>query len=95
MNPGLAGLEDCESLFAHLETKKMITEKYPGRYFLITEQAAEEGDLDNAHWLPGSGNPADGSTKGRSDMAPFLRLLESGRFRPGSLRPLKGVAWEE
>ena len=28
LSPGMAGLEDCESLFNHLRTKKMITEKY-------------------------------------------------------------------
>ena len=28
LSPGMVGLEDCESLFNHLRTKKMITEKY-------------------------------------------------------------------
>ena len=46
----------------------------------------------NVYWLPGSGNPADGSTKTKSDMAPLPRPSESGAYTPGALRPLKGVA---
>ena len=34
LSPGMVGLEDCESLFSHLRTKKMITEKYLVRHFL-------------------------------------------------------------
>ena len=50
--------------------------------------------MDTAHWAPGAENPADGLTKVRSEMAPSLRLLESGHFRPGSLRLLGRAAWE-
>ena len=27
MSPGVAGMEDCESLFTHMKNKKMVTEK--------------------------------------------------------------------
>ena len=27
VNPGLVGLEDCESLFTHLKTQEMVAEK--------------------------------------------------------------------
>ena len=49
MNPGSGGLGDCESLFAHPRTQKMIAEEYPVRHFLSTQQALEEGELDNAY----------------------------------------------
>ena len=65
------------------------------RHFLSIQQPIGEGGLDNAYWFLGAENPADGLTKVRSAMAPRLRLLESGRFNPGSLRPLQGVAWAE
>ena len=52
-------------------------------------------NLGDAYWLPGPGNPADGLTKVQSDLGPLLRHLEPGRFRPGSLRSLKGAGWEE
>ena len=92
-NPGVVGLEDCESLFTHPKTKKMVAEKCLVRRFLSIQEALEEGDLENAYWLPGTEPSADGPTKVRSDMVPLLRLLESGGFCPGQLRPLKGVAW--
>ena len=62
--------------------------------FLSTQQAKEEGDLENAYWLPGTENDADGSTKVRSEMVPLLRLLESGGLCLGQHRALKGVAWK-
>ena len=86
---------DCESLFTHLKNKKMVTEKYLVRHFLSIQQFIEEGDLDNAYWLPGTENPADGLTKSRGEMGPILALLETGRFQPGLLRPLKGLASRE
>ena len=95
INPGVAGLENCGSQFTHLNTRQMIAEKNPVRHFSSTQQALEEGDLENACWLPGTGNPAEGLTEVRSELVPLLRLLESGGFRPGQLRPLKGVAWRE
>ena len=41
MNPGVAGLEDCESLVTRLRTKKMIAEKFLARHFLVAQQALE------------------------------------------------------
>ena len=95
MNPGVGGLGDCKSLFTLLKTKKMIAEKYLVRHFLSIQQALEAGELEDAYWLPGTENPADSLTKVRGEMALLLRLLESGAFFPGRLRPLKDVAWEE
>ena len=54
-----------------------------------------EGALGNAYWAPETEDPADGLTEVRSDVVPWLRLLESGHFNPGSLRPQKGAAWKE
>ena len=51
--------------------------------------------MENVYWIPGVGNPADGLTKLRSEMGPIMTLLETGRFQPGTLRPLKGVASRE
>ena len=95
VNPGAVGLEDCGSLFTHLKTKKMIAEEHLVRRFRRIQQALGGGDLENAYWLPGTEDPADGLTKVRRDMVPLLRLLGSGQFYPGLLRPLKGVDWEE
>ena len=53
INPGVAGLEDCESSFTHLKAKKMAAEKYRVRHFASNQQASGEGDLGNAYWLPG------------------------------------------
>ena len=94
LNPGMMGLEDCESLFANLNPKKMIAGKNSPRHFLSAQQALEEGGLDNLYWLPETGNRGGGLTRLHSDMPPLLRLLESGHFIPGSLRPLKGAAWQ-
>ena len=93
--PGLAGLEDCESLFTHLKKSKMITEKFLARHFLSIQQALEQKELDNAYWIPGKENPADGLAKLRSEILPLLRLLESGAYNPGILRPLKGISLNE
>ena len=90
LRPGLVGLEDCESLFTHLKKSKMVTEKFLARHFLSIQQALEQKELDNVYWIPGKGNPADGLTKLRSEILPLLRLLESGAYNPGILRPLKG-----
>ena len=94
MGPGLGALEDCGSLFSHFKTKKMIAEKFLVRHFLSIQRALGNGDAEGECWLPGTENPADGLTKVRSDMVPLLRLLESGAFCLGLLRPLKGVAWK-
>ena len=74
-----------------MNTEKMVTEKYLVRHLLSIQQASEEGDLDNAYWLPGAENPADGLTRVRCDLVPLLRLLESGGFHRGPVRPLRGV----
>ena len=34
MNPGVVGLEGCENLYTHLETKKMVAEKFLVRHSL-------------------------------------------------------------
>ena len=91
----MVGLEDCESLFSHLRTKEMITEKYLARHFLSIQQSLDNKELDNIYWLPGTENPADGMTKMKSEMSPMLNLLEFGEFFPGVLRPLKGVCSSE
>ena len=95
ISPGMVGMEDCESLFTHLKNRKMITEKYLVRHFLSIQQFLEDGELENVYWLPGTENPADGLTKLRSEMGPIMALLETGNFRPGILRPLKGLASRE
>ena len=64
MNPGLAGVGGCGSLFTHLKTKKKVAEKYLVRHFLSIQQALRQGELRNAYWLPGTGKPADGVTIG-------------------------------
>ena len=61
-NPGVVGLDGCESQRAHLKTKKAIFEHPVG---------PGEGDLENTYWLLGAGNPADGLTGARSDMVPL------------------------
>ena len=70
LNPGMAALEDSEGLFTHLETKKMIAEKYAARHFSGTQQTLEENEVDNAYWAPEAENPADGLTNVRRDMGP-------------------------
>ena len=95
LNPGMVGLEGCESLSTHSKKKKMIAEKFSARRFLAIQQATEIQRLDNAYWIPGRENPADGLTKLRSDLLPLLRLIESGTYNPDYLRLLQGVAFRE
>ena len=83
----MAGLEDCESLFAHLKKNKLITEKFRARHFLARQQAIEIQELGNFYWIPGRENPADGLTKLHSAILPLLRLMESGSYNPGYLGP--------
>ena len=90
--PGMFGLEDCESLFTHLKKSKSITGKFLVRHFMSIQQALEEQELNNVFWIPGKENPADGLTKMRSEILPLLRLLESGTYNPGMLRPLKRIS---
>ena len=63
--------------------------------FPSVQQLLEDGELETVYWLPGVKNPADGLTKLRSEMGPIMTLLETGRFQPGILRPLKGLASSE
>ena len=70
VNPGEVGLGNCESLFTHLKTKKMIAEKYLVRHFSRIQQASEGGGVANPYWPQGTENPADGLTKVRIDTAP-------------------------
>ena len=95
ISPGWVGMGGCGSLFTHLKNRKMVTEKYLVRHFLGIQQSLEEGELENAYWIPGTENPADGLTMLRSEMGPIMALLETGRFQPGILRPLKGLASRE
>ena len=73
----------------------MITEKFLVRHFLAIQQAVESGELANVYWIPGLENPADSLTKVKSDMVPLLRLMESGHYNPGVLRPLRGISFDE
>ena len=93
--PGMIGLEDCESLFTHLKKSKSITEKFLVRHFMSIQQALEEHELNNVFWIPGKENPADGLTKMHSEIPPLLRLLESGTYNPGILRPLNRISIKE
>ena len=95
ISPGMVGMEDCGSLFTHLKNRKMVTEKYLARHFFSAQQFVGNGELENAYWLPGVGNPADGLTKLKSEMGSILALMETGRFQPGLLRPLEGLASRE
>ena len=88
----MVGLEDSESPFNHLQTKKMITEKYLVRHYLRIQQCLEDEELDNVYWLPGTENPAGGMTKEKSDMLPMLTPSDSAGFRLGILQPLHGVS---
>ena len=61
--PGMVGLEDCESLFTHLKKKKVVAEKFSVRLLLATQRTIEIHELNNAYWIPGRENKADGLTK--------------------------------
>ena len=95
ISPGLVGMEDCERLFTHLKNRGMVTEKYLVRHLLSSQQFLGDGELGNVYWIPGTENPADGLTDLRSEMGPIMALLETGRFQPGLLRPLEGLASRE
>ena len=95
ISPSLVAMQDCDSLLTHPKNLKMITEKYLVCHFLSIQLLIEEGELDNAYWLSATENPADGLTKIKSEMGPISSPLESGRFQPGLLRALKGLAFRE
>ena len=48
LNPGMAGLEDCESLFTYVKTERMIAEKYLARHFSRIQHPFVGGGLGNA-----------------------------------------------
>ena len=75
---GMAGMEDCESLFTHLKKNKLVAGKFLVRRFLAIQQAIELQESDNVYWIPGKENPAGGLTKLRSEILPLLRLIERG-----------------
>ena len=93
-SPGMAVMEDCESL-THLRNKKTIAEEYPARHFLGIQQNLENGKVGNVYWLPCPENLADRPAKVKSNTAPLLRLLQSGLSRPGALRLSRWVAIRE
>ena len=64
--PRMAGFGDCESSFTHPKTKNAMAKECLVRHILNIQQALEEGDLDNAYWLPGADDPADGLPRVRS-----------------------------
>ena len=96
LDPGMAGLADSETFVTYLKTKKMLNDKYSARHFLRIQQAFGEGELDNVHWVPGTGNPADGSTKVRSDMAPLstsgIGPLQSWVVKTATKSALEGIS---
>ena len=59
------------------------------------KQFVGNGQLENAYWLPGVENPADGLTKLKCGMGPISALMETGRFQRGLLRPRKGLTFRE
>ena len=82
----MAGLEDSGSLFTYLTKSKSI---------MSIQQSLEEQKLNNVFWIPGKETPADGLTKMHSEILSVLRLLESGTYNPGMLRPLKRISLKE
>ena len=81
----------CGSLFTNLCCQETIAGKYSVRHFSGTQQALENGQLARAFWSPGTGNPAGGPAKVKSDMVTSLRMPQSGPFCPGVPRPLEGA----
>ena len=57
--PGTAGVEDCESHPAHINTQRAISEKRLAWRFLGNRQGLGDSELDNAYWLAAPGTPAD------------------------------------
>ena len=94
LNPGMVGLEDCESLFTHRKKNEMATGKFPARHILSIQQAIGKKELGNAKWIRGTEKFAGGLSKLKSDFLPLLRLMESGSYNPGYLRRLRGVAFQ-
>ena len=89
----LAGLEVCEYLSTHLRRKKTVAEKYLARRIIGIQRALENGELSNVVWFRRPENRAGGRAPAESDMVPLLRLLRSGSFSPGPLRPPRGLTF--
>ena len=68
----MVGFEDCDSLFAHRPSRKLVTGKYSVRHFLAIQDVLNRGLLSNVLWIRGPFDPADGMTKHKSDLAPLL-----------------------
>ena len=95
ISPGMVSMEDRESLCTHFKNREMVTGKYLVRHFSPIQQFIEDGELGNAYWLPRGWKPGRRTFKIESEMGPILSLSETGRFQPGLLRPLKGLAFHE
>ena len=95
LSPGVIGLEDYGGHPTRQENKRSAAKEYRVRHHLWIQRSLSATALGDVYWLPGLGNPAVGLAKVNSDMAPLLRLLESGTFCPGTLRPLRGISSKE
>ena len=62
VNPGLAGLGDCESLFTNLKTRKMVAGKYLVCRSPSIQQPLEEGGLERGR-IPLMASPRCGATR--------------------------------
>ena len=60
LRPGMIGFEGGESLFSHLKNNKTIARKFLIRHFPAIQQSLAMEESDDAFWLPGVGNAADG-----------------------------------
>ena len=80
---GMAGLEDCESLFTHLK-KKLIAAKFLERHVSVTQQAIEIQELGDVYWAPEREIRADGLTELHSGIPPLLRFTKSGSYKSRS-----------
>ena len=92
VSPGMVRMEDCESLFSHLH-ERATSGKHFARHFLGVQHSPDHVELDSVFWLSGPENPAGGLPKIKSNMEPSFRMLQSGSFRPGTLRSLRRVAF--
>ena len=89
--PSTLGLEYCGNLSTRPRGEATITEKCLARHFSGIQQVLRTGELDNISWLPGTGNPGGGLTEVKIEMVPLLRMLQSGAFCPGAIRPMRGA----
>ena len=90
----MGGLEDSESLFTHVKTKKVIAENFSARHSPSFQQALAQGGLGNFYRLPGTENPADGSTKVRKRYGPSTVRIAIGATQPGFSEAPQGCVFE-